>query len=119
MHLLGSQEARKGVSSGGFSVSGSATARLLCRGWRAFTLTREQDRSLDTSQEESMTFAQGSMSAGSFPVAGSAAESARVAFVKKTYAHLAGAIGAFVLLEAFLLNIPGVENVIGALSDRR
>lgn len=58
-----------------------------------------------------MSFPQESMSAGAFPVAASA-ESARVAFIKKTYAHLAGAIGAFVLLEAIILNIPGIENLV-------
>jgi hypothetical protein len=63
-------------------------------------------------QEASMNFGQESISAGAFPVAADSAESARVAFVKKTYAHLAGAIGAFVLLEAFLLNLPGIENLV-------
>src|SRR5262245_60753209 len=42
------------------------------------------------------------------PVAVRASESARAGFIRRTYAHLAGAILAFVALEALLLQIPGV-----------
>jgi FtsH-binding integral membrane protein len=42
----------------------------------------------------------------------SAAEDERAGFITKTYLHLAGAIGLFVVLEAVLLNLPGVEGVI-------
>lgn len=45
-------------------------------------------------------------------IAASAAEDERVGFITKTYLHLAGAIGAFVALEAVLLNLPGVGDVI-------
>ena len=37
---------------------------------------------------------------------------AQVDFIHKTYQHLALAIAAFVGLEAVLLNVPGIENVI-------
>ena len=41
----------------------------------------------------------------------------RAAFIRKTYAHLAGAVAALVLIEAFLMSIPGIENtVLGILS---
>jgi len=40
----------------------------------------------------------------------------RAAFIRKTYAHLAGAILVFAVLEAVILSIPGIENaVIGLL----
>jgi FtsH-binding integral membrane protein len=40
----------------------------------------------------------------------------RAAFIRKTYAHLAGAILVFALLEAAILSIPGIQNtVIGIL----
>lgn len=44
-------------------------------------------------------------------------EEARAAFIRKTYGHLAGAVAAFALLEAFLLSIPGIQGtVIGLLA---
>jgi len=36
----------------------------------------------------------------------------RAAFIRKTYAHLAGAIMIFALLEAALMSIPGIENTV-------
>jgi FtsH-binding integral membrane protein len=36
---------------------------------------------------------------------------ARAAFIRRTYGHLAGAILAFIALEALLLQIPGIEQV--------
>ncbi len=39
----------------------------------------------------------------------------RVAFIRKTYAHLAGAIAAFALLEALLMSIPGISNTVFGL----
>ncbi len=39
----------------------------------------------------------------------------RAEFITKTYAHLAGAIAAFVALEAVLLNLPGIENLVGLM----
>jgi FtsH-binding integral membrane protein len=45
-------------------------------------------------------------------IAASAAEDERVGFITKTYLHLAGAIGAFVALEAVLLNLPGTGEMV-------
>ena len=39
----------------------------------------------------------------------------RAAFIRKTYAHLAGAVAAFALLEAFLLSIPGIDQKVFGL----
>jgi FtsH-binding integral membrane protein len=36
----------------------------------------------------------------------------RATFIRKTYAHLAGAILVFALLEAAILSIPGIENTV-------
>jgi len=45
-------------------------------------------------------------------IAADAQADARATFIKKTYGHLAGAILLFTVLEAALVNIPGIENVI-------
>lgn len=46
-------------------------------------------------------------------------ENVRTEFYQKTYLHLAGAIGAFVLLEMALFSIPGIEKtVFGMLQGR-
>lgn len=42
-------------------------------------------------------------------------EDERADFITKTYLHLAGAIAAFVGLEAVLLNMPGIENLVGLM----
>jgi FtsH-binding integral membrane protein len=47
-----------------------------------------------------------------YPLAARAPASARVAFIQRTYAHLAGAILAFVGLEALLISIPHIEDVV-------
>ena len=39
----------------------------------------------------------------------------RAAFIRKTYAHLAGAVAIFALLEALLLNIPNISNTVFSL----
>lgn len=39
----------------------------------------------------------------------------RAEFISKTYAHLSVAVGAFVLLEAILLNLPGIEGLVGMM----
>ena len=39
----------------------------------------------------------------------------RAQFVRKTYAHLAGAVGAFALIEASLLSIPGIAGTVFGL----
>ncbi|MFT6182348.1 MAG: FtsH-binding integral membrane protein [Paracoccaceae bacterium] len=46
-------------------------------------------------------------------------ENVRTEFFQKTYLHLAGAIGAFVILEAALFRIPGIDDtVFGMLQGR-
>jgi len=40
---------------------------------------------------------------------------ARVAFIRKTYAHLAGAIAVFAVLEALLMSIPGIRSTVFGL----
>ena len=39
-------------------------------------------------------------------------ENIRTEFYQKTYLHLAGAIGAFILLEMALFSIPGIEETV-------
>src|SRR5579859_776206 len=46
-----------------------------------------------------------------YPIAAQASESARAAFIRRTYAHLAGAIAAFAAIDTFLLNLPGIEEL--------
>jgi len=48
-----------------------------------------------------------------------AAADERTDFITKTYLHLAGAIGVFVILEAVLLNLPGIENLVGTMLGGR
>lgn len=43
----------------------------------------------------------------------------RASFITKTYMHLAGAIGAFVLLEAVLLNLPITESLVQSVLGTR
>ena len=45
-------------------------------------------------------------------VVSEAAPSERAAFIKKTYLHLAGAIAAFIAVEAALLQIPGIDQLV-------
>jgi FtsH-binding integral membrane protein len=52
------------------------------------------------------------------PIAIRAAESARAAFIRRTYAHLAGAILAFIALETLLLSLPGIEGFVRDISGR-
>jgi uncharacterized protein len=47
-----------------------------------------------------------------YPVAARASASARVTFIRRTYAHLAGAILAFVGLETLLISIPHIEDFV-------
>jgi FtsH-binding integral membrane protein len=53
-----------------------------------------------------------------YPVA-RAASSERALFIRRTYAHLAGAILAFMGIEALLLNVVGAEQVFGLLGTSR
>lgn len=50
-----------------------------------------------------------------FIVAADAQPSERALFIRRTYLHLAGAILAFAVLEAVLLNTPGIEKLIGTM----
>jgi FtsH-binding integral membrane protein len=47
-----------------------------------------------------------------YPIAAHAPAAERVAFIQRTYGHLAGAILAFAALETVLLNLPGIEKLI-------
>jgi FtsH-binding integral membrane protein len=49
------------------------------------------------------------------PIAARAAESARAAFIRRTYAHVAGAVLALVALEFLLLNLPGIDHLATSL----
>lgn len=53
-----------------------------------------------------------------YPVA-RAASSERALFIRRTYSHLAGAILAFMGIEALLLNVVGAEQVFGVLGASR
>jgi FtsH-binding integral membrane protein len=54
-----------------------------------------------------------------YSIAARAARSDRAAFIRRTYAHLAGAILAFMGIEALLLNVLGAEQVLGVLGNSR
>jgi len=54
-----------------------------------------------------------------YTIAAQATADARADFIRKTYVHLAGAVGAFVALEAVLLNTPGVKGLIAAMIGGR
>ena len=56
-----------------------------------------------------MSYAENPYQAPQYTFAAQAAENERADFIVKTYAHLAGAIAAFVALEAVLFNIPGFK----------
>jgi hypothetical protein len=43
----------------------------------------------------------------------------RAGFIRQTYLHLGGAVLAFVALEAMLLQLPGIENVVMLISGSR
>jgi FtsH-binding integral membrane protein len=60
-----------------------------------------------------MSFAQEHYRDPMATIAARAAADERSGFIAKTYGHLAGAIGAFVILEAVLLQLPGVEEFVG------
>jgi len=47
-----------------------------------------------------------------YPIAAQAQSTERAQFIRRTYGHLAGAILAFIVIEAALLRIPGIENLI-------
>jgi FtsH-binding integral membrane protein len=49
------------------------------------------------------------------PIAAYAGESARAAFIRRTYAHLAGAIGAFVALEFLIFSLFSQQDLTAAM----
>jgi FtsH-binding integral membrane protein len=51
--------------------------------------------------------------------AATAAADERADFITKTYLHLAGAIAAFIAIEAVLLSLPGIENLVGLMAGTR
>jgi FtsH-binding integral membrane protein len=55
------------------------------------------------------------MTALSYPIAAQASETERAAFIRRTYTHLAGAVLVFIGLEALLVNIPGIEGLVGIM----
>lgn len=54
-----------------------------------------------------------------YSVAARAAGSERALFIRRTYAHLAGAILAFMGIEALLLKVVGADTVLGILGTSR
>ncbi len=52
-------------------------------------------------------------------IAADAPADARAGFITKTYVHLAGAVAAFVALEAVLLNTPGIEGLVNTMIGGR
>lgn len=54
-----------------------------------------------------------------YSIAARAASSDRALFIRRTYAHLAGAILAFMGIEALLLNVVGGDKVLGLLGTSR
>ena len=51
-----------------------------------------------------------------YSVAAAAAVDERASFITKTYLHLVGAIGALVLLETILLQLPITNRIVGAMT---
>lgn len=51
---------------------------------------------------------------GAIPVS-QAEPSTRAAFIRRTYAHLAGAVLAFIAIEAALLSMPGIERIAATM----
>jgi len=62
-----------------------------------------------------MSYADESNPYASFGLAAQAPTDVRADFIAKTYMHLAGAIAAFIALEAVLLSLPGVETICGTM----
>ncbi len=62
-----------------------------------------------------MSYSENPYAAPRYTFASQAAVNERADFIAKTYAHLAGAIGVFVLLETILLNMAGVEKLVGMM----
>jgi FtsH-binding integral membrane protein len=62
-----------------------------------------------------MSYSENPYQAPSGFFAAQAAADERADFITKTYLHLAGAIAAFASLEAVLLNLPGIENLVSMM----
>ncbi len=57
--------------------------------------------------------------APTFDLAANAPADERSRFITRTYTHLAGAIGAFIALEAVLLQLPGIDQVVATMFGGR
>ena len=66
-----------------------------------------------------MSYADNPYAAPGYTFAAEAAADERAGFIAKTYAHLAGAIAVFMGLEAVLLSLPGIENLVGMMIGTR
>lgn len=66
-----------------------------------------------------MSYADNPYAAPGSTFAADAAVDERAGFIAKTYAHLAGAIAVFIGLEAVLLSLPGIENLVGMMVGTR
>jgi FtsH-binding integral membrane protein len=66
-----------------------------------------------------MSYADNPYAAPGYTFAAQAAADERAGFIAKTYAHLAGAIAVFIGLEAILLNLPGIENLVEMMIGTR
>jgi FtsH-binding integral membrane protein len=66
-----------------------------------------------------MSHAENPYQSPQFTFAAQAAADERAGFIRKTYLHLAGAVGAFVAIEALLLNMPGVESLVDMMIGNR
>ena len=49
-------------------------------------------------------------------IAADASREARIGFIRKTYLHLAGAVGLFMLLEAWLLSLPAAKSIVSSMT---
>ncbi len=66
-----------------------------------------------------MNFSENPYEASTNIFASQAAADQRSDFITKTYLHLAGAIGLFVILETVLLNLPGIDGLVHAMRGSR
>jgi len=66
-----------------------------------------------------MSYAENPYSSPLGTFAARAAADERSDFITKTYAHLAGAVGLFVVLETVLLSLPGIDGLVGLMVGTR
>jgi FtsH-binding integral membrane protein len=66
-----------------------------------------------------MSYAENAYPATMGPFAAQAAADERSGFITKTYLHLAGAIGLFVILEAILLSVPNIGQLVQLMAGTR